>query len=99
MEGPAQEKEIVVQYTDQQTTDFHKAVAESAGVSPEVVNPEAQSTLKKLAETGAEILDVAHGLGASVGEKISGGATQIRVIETKKPSLISRIRTKLKVWK
>lgn len=95
MEKPAQ----VIQDAQQPITDLHNGVAQSLGVSPGEVNPNDQSSLEKLKETGAEILDVAQSVGTHVSDKIGGEATQIRVSAAKRPSLMSRIRTRMKVWK
>lgn len=84
--------------TAQREIDLHKKVGESLDVSPEEVDPRHLSSLEKLKETGAEILDVAQSVGSHVSDKISEEATQIRIMESKKPSIISRIRARMK-WK
>lgn len=84
--------------TAQREIDLRKNVAGSLGISPEAVNPNDQSPLEKLKEAGAEILDVTQSVGTHVSDKIGGEATQIRVAAAERPSLMSRIRTKMK-WK
>lgn len=85
--------------TAQRESDLHKKVGESLGVNPETLDPTHRSTLKKLEEAGAEILDVAQSVSTIPSEKISGETEHIEVMAAERPSLISRIRAKMKVWK
>lgn len=103
MEKPAQEE--IIQHTDQQITDFRKKVAGSLEqvtgrpTDPQSLNPEDESLLEKVRATGEEILDVAQSVGTHVSDKIREEATQDRVADAKKHSLMSRIRTEMKLWK
>lgn len=103
MDGSAPEE--IIQYTDQQTADFHKNVAKPAEqltgqpIQPQSLNPDDQSSLERIRQTvDTKTKDPVRIIKGIVEEYVSGesSATHVGTTGGKEPILMWLRRKLLK---